>query len=234
MPKRRGYGQFCPVAKAAEVLAERWTPLIVRELLAGSHRFSDLRRGLPLISPTVLSQRIKALQDADVLERRRGERAGAEARADAGWEYHLTPAGEALRPIIDQLGAWGRRWIRQEIQREDLDPRFLMWAVRQKLDAGALPTRRLVLEFEFRDGPARQRRWWIVTQGGDVDLCLKHPGYPVDLTISSAVPTLARIYLRRLDPRAAVSAGLVRLQGTAALVRSFPRWYARPAAPAPA
>ena len=204
MSRRKGYGQFCPVAKASEVIAERWTPLVVRELLHGSSRFSE---------------RLKALEDAGLLERR--------PSPDGGSEYRLTEAGESLRPIIEHLGAWGRRWIQHEIRREDLEPRFLMWAVHRHLDAEALPPGRVVLEFELRDGPARQRRWWIVIRDGEVDLCLKHPGHAVDLTICATLRTLARLYVGELDARAAMASKEITLAGSASLARTFPRWYER-------
>jgi DNA-binding HxlR family transcriptional regulator len=221
MARRKGYGQFCPVARASEVIAERWTPLVVRELLHGSTRFSQLRRGLPLISPTMLSQRLKTLEDAGLLHRRPG------AAPDAGWEYRLTDAGESLRPIIEQLGAWGQRWIQHEIRNEDLDPRFLMWAVHRHLDPDALPPGRVVLAFELRDGPIRLRRWWIMICDGEVDLCLRNPGHPVDLTIAGARHTVARLYLGELDPCAAVASNDLILSGSPALARSFFRWYDR-------
>jgi DNA-binding HxlR family transcriptional regulator len=218
MASKQGYGQFCPVSKAAEVIAERWTPLVLRELLLGSRRFSELRRGIPLISPTMLSQRLRDLETAGVLTRQPG---------DGGGDYHLTPAGRSLRPIIEQLGVWGQQWVQHEIAREDLDPRFLMWAMHRQLALPVPPGGRCVIAFELRKVTARQRRWWMVVGGEGVDLCLKPPGYAIDLTVTSDVETLARVYLGRLDPRAAVASGGIALAGAAALARTFPRWCPR-------
>src|SRR6266850_5197928 len=138
---KKGYGQFCPVSMAAELLAERWMPVVVRELLAGSHRFSDLRRGIPLISPATLSQRLRELVDAGILDRARAE--GGSGRV----EYALTEAGEELRPIIRSFGVWGERWARHEIRREDVDPRLLIWAMHRHLHLKELPADRVVLQF---------------------------------------------------------------------------------------
>jgi DNA-binding HxlR family transcriptional regulator len=218
--RKRGYGQFCPVAKASEVIAERWIPLVLRELLGGSQRFGELRRGIPLISSTMLSQRLRDLETAGVLTKRRDRR-------DAGWEYRLTPAGRSLRPIIEQLGVWGQQWAQHEIAREDRDPRFLMWAMHRQLTLAVAPGSRRVIEFELRKVTARQRRWWMVVGPEGVDLCLKPPGYQVDLRVVSDVEVLARVYLGRLEARAAVAAGDITLTGEAALARSFPRWCPR-------
>jgi DNA-binding HxlR family transcriptional regulator len=208
------------VSKASEVIAERWTPLVLRELLLGSHRFGQLRRGIPLISPTMLSQRLRELETAGVLLKQRG-------RADGGWEYHLTPAGRCLQPIIEQLGVWGQQWVQHEIAREELDPHFLMWALHRQLTLPVPPGGRRVIEFELRKVAARQRHWWIVVGADGVDLCLKPPGYEVDLKVTSDVETLARVYLGRLDPQAALASGDIALSGGAALARAFPRWCPR-------
>jgi DNA-binding HxlR family transcriptional regulator len=146
----RSYGQFCPVAKAAEIVAERWTLLVVRELLAGSHRFNELRRGVPLMSPSLLTKRLAELERAGIVERRPLE-------VGRGSSYRLTPAGEELRPVVQLLGAWGDRWINHRIGPEDRDPALLMWDVRRRLDTAQLPARRAVLRFSFRDARAGRR-----------------------------------------------------------------------------
>jgi DNA-binding HxlR family transcriptional regulator len=215
----RGYGQFCPVAKASEVVAERWTPLVLRELLCGSQRFNDLHRGVPLMSRTLLTRRLRELEDAGVIERR--------AASSGGWEYHLTPAGEELRPIIEQLGAWGHRWVRRDVEGEDLDPSLLMWDMRRRIDLGALPDRRVTIRFELR-GVSRahhaQRTWWLVLDRGEVDLCLKDPGFPVEVTVDADLNALTRVWMGRLAFADAVRRGLVRTEGPRALVRAFPGW----------
>jgi DNA-binding HxlR family transcriptional regulator len=220
MQKYRGYGQLCPVAKAAEVMAERWTPIIVRELLNGSCRFNELRRGIPLISPGVLSQRLRALEDAGVIARERV----SGARGRSALEYRLLPAGHDLRPLIEQLGRWGQRWVSGALRREDLDPASLMWAAHRCMRVDALRRANTVIAFELFDAPAGKRRWWIVVRDGQVELCLKNLGYTVEVTVSTKVRTLAEVWLGKLGAEAAVRAGAIRLEGAPALVRTFAEW----------
>ena len=215
----RGYGQFCPVAKASEVVAERWTPFVLRELLCGSQRFNDLHRGVPLMSRTLLTRRLRELEDAGVIERR--------AASSGGWEYHLTPAGEELRPIIEQLGAWGHRWVRRTVEGGDLDPSLLMWDVRRRIDRAALPDRRVVVRFDLSGVPRAhhaQRTWWLVLDREEVDLCLKDPGFPVDVTVDADLAALTRVWMGRLAFAEAARSGLVRTEGPRQLVRAFPGW----------
>jgi DNA-binding HxlR family transcriptional regulator len=216
---KKGYGQFCPVAMAAELLAERWMPIVVRELLAGSRHFSDLRRGIPLISPATLSQRLRELVDAGVLERARAE--GQSGRV----EYCLTEAGRELRPIIHNFGVWGERWARHEIRREEIDPYLLIWAMHRHLNL--LRADRAVLLFEFPDVEIRKRRFWYVIDHGHVDVCLKNPGHDVDLTLVTSIRTMAMVYLGHLEPDAAVRSGAIDLGGSRALARTFPTWCPR-------
>ncbi len=218
------YGQFCPVAKAAEVFAERWTPLILRELLHGSSRFSDLQRGVPLMSRTLLAQRLKELDRAGVLERRRKARG-------RGFEYRLTPAGEEFRPIVERLGMWGQRWARRQLESDgDYDTGLLMWAIRRGIHVDRLPRRRLVVFFEFRGVPRSARRghrsWWLVLSKPEVDICLKDPGGEVDLKVKADLRTLTRAWLGDLPLEAALQSGQVRLEGPRELVRAFPAWLA--------
>jgi len=215
---KMGYGQFCPVAKTAEVLAERWMPLVVRELLAGSCHFGDLRRGIPLISPATLSQRLQELVDARILDRTRRSRRV---------QYRLTEAGEELRPIIRAFGVWGQRWAQHEIRKEKIDPQALTWAMHRRLDFSELPADRAVLLFEFPDVEIRLRRFWFVIDHGQVDVCLKNPGHEVDLTLVTSIRTLAMIYLGQVQPDAAVRSGAIVLGGSRALARTFPAWCPR-------
>lgn len=209
MSKRRGYGQFCPVAQAAEIVAERWTPLILRELLCGSRRFNDLRRGVPLMSPSLLSQRLKELEDAGVVERR-------------GADYELTPAGQALRPVIELLGLWGLKWLTRELRRDELDPALLMWDVRRCVDPSAMPAdRRTVVAFDLAGVPAKKSRWWLVFDRGEVDLCLKNPGHEVDLHVVAHIRPLVEVWLGKRPLRQAVRAGDIRLDGARPLVQRF-------------
>ena len=216
---RAGYGQFCPVARTAELLAERWMPVVIRELLAGSCHFADLRRAIPLISPATLSQRLHELLDAGVIER---TRAGAQLQRV---EYRLTDAGRELQPIIREFGIWGQRWAQHELRVEDIDPGFFMWAMHRHLDK--LPANRAVLLFEFPDVEIKLRRFWFIIDHGQVDVCLKNPGYDVDLTLTTSIRTMAMIYLGQVEPDAAVRSGLIALDGSRALARTFPTWCPR-------
>ena len=214
----RTYGQFCPVSMAAELFAERWVPLVLRELLGGSRHFAELRRGIPRIQPSTLSLRLRQLEDAGVLVRR---------KAGDGWEYQLTEAGEELRAVIERLGLWGARWLDHEISREHLDPDFLMWSMHRHLPFSALPDRRVVLEFALHDAGLARHLWWMVVERGEVDLCIRHPGHAVDLAIATDLVTLTSVYLGHLDPQVAVRSGVVQLRGARELTRSFADWCPR-------
>jgi DNA-binding HxlR family transcriptional regulator len=218
----KGYGQFCPIAKAAEILAERWTLLVVRELLLGSQRYNDIRRGVPRMSPTLLADRLKQLEEAGIVERRQN-------RGDSAVEYHLTEAGLQLQPLMGTLATWGYQWANRTLSRDDLDPGFLMWSIRRNLVIKSLPATRTVIYIEFSDGRP-PRRWWLVVAGGDADLCMKDPGYEVDLFVHTDVLTLTRIFDCRISIAEARSSGRVKLQGSVVLVRTIDKWFGRPAA----
>ena len=216
----KGYGQFCPVAKAAEIVAERWTPLVLRELLCGSRRFSDLHRGVPLMSRTLLAGRLEQLEDAGIV------RSVARPRG-RGREYHLTAAGEELRPLIECLGEWGQRWARAQIGRGDLDPGLLMWDIHRRVNLEALPPERVVVRFDFHGVPATircPRYWWLVLERREVDLCLKDPGFLVDIVVSADLRTLTRVWMGDVRLAETLRAGLIRLEGPRPLVRAFPTW----------
>lgn len=215
----KGYGQFCPVAKAMEILGERWTALVIREIAAGSHRFNDLRRGNPLMSPSLLSQRLKSLERAGVIERRISGEARREVVA-----YHLTTAGEELAPIILQLGVWGQRWTKSQLTAEDYDPALLMWDMRRRIEAEQFPPGRSVVCFEFVDAPARTRFWWLVVRDGEVDLCLKSPGYEVDLELRTTVRVMVEIWMGRATVRAHVARGDLETRGAPHLRQTLHRW----------
>jgi DNA-binding HxlR family transcriptional regulator len=216
----RGYGQFCPVAKAAEIVAERWTPLVLRELLCGSRRFGDLHRGVPLMSRTLLARRLEQLEDAGIVR--------SEARPRGrGREYHLTAAGEELRPLIESFGEWGQRWARAQVGRDDLDPGLLMWDIHRRLNLQALPPERVVVRFDFHGVAAAlrcPRTWWLVLERREVDLCLKDPGFPVDIVVSADLRALTRVWMGDVRLTETVRAGLIRLDGPPSLVRAFPTW----------
>jgi DNA-binding HxlR family transcriptional regulator len=209
------FGQFCPVALASETLTQRWMLLIVRELAAGATRFSEIRRGVPAISASLLKQRLDTLERAGIVQRRR--------LAPDRYAYTLTQAGEELRPVLASIGAWGQRWAR-ELRDEDLDPGWLVWAMHRRLDVRAMPTGRTVVEINFVDAPAPQRRFWLVCEDSAVDVCLKPPGYEIDLAVTTRVRTLAEIWrgLRPIGPE--IRGGRLRLDGAAKLRRAFPSW----------
>ena len=190
---------------------------MIRELCAGSHRFNEIRRGVPKMSPSLLAQRLRELEASGVVVRRRaadGEHA----------EYYLTPAGEELAPIIIQMGVWGRRWAQSEISRRHLDAGLLMWDVRRRVHVERLPARLLVVEFHFTDGPKDQRDFWLVHEGGEIDLCLTDPGHRVDLWVETDVLTLTRVWLGDERLEQALRDGRIRLTGPTQLRRAFPGW----------
>jgi DNA-binding HxlR family transcriptional regulator len=211
-----GYRQYCPVARASEILADRWTPLIVRELLAGSRHFNEILRGLPGMSRSLLVSRLRQLEDCCVLVRREGERPTAT-------EYTLTDAGWALQPVIDVIGAWGVRWAFGEPRKEELDPVLLMWRIHRRIHRELLPPTRTVAEFDL-SGP-RGRRLWLVMERGEVSLCLKPPGFPPDLVVRADVSLLLRVWLAQVDYDAAIRCGKMSVDGPRELVRALPRWF---------
>lgn len=210
------FGQFCPVALASEVLTQRWSLLILRELLAGSSRFNDIRRGVPKISASLLKTRLETLERAGIIERRR-------RRDRDAHEYFLTEAGREIGPVISQIGQWGQRWAR-DIRPEDLDPGWLVWNMHRRLDKAEMPSGRTVLHIEFTDAPRNDRNFWLVVTEDDVEVCLKPPGFPVDLLVRTKVRTMAEIWRGIRALPAEIRAGSVRLEGNAALRRAFPRW----------
>lgn len=218
----KGYGQFCPVAKAAEIFAERWTPLVLRELVCGSRRFSDLHRGVPLMSRTLLVQRLRQFEDAGIVQ----STAKASGR---GREYFLTPAGEELRPLIEGLGEWGQRWARRQVSADDLDPGLLMWDVHRRINVERLPAHRVVVLFDFRGVPKAWRdlrSFWLILQRPDVDICLKDPGFGVDLLVEADLAALTKVWMGDTRLVDAMRSRLVRLEGPTVLVRAFPGWLA--------
>jgi DNA-binding HxlR family transcriptional regulator len=209
------YGQFCPVAKAMELLGERWTLLVVRELLAGSERFNDLRRGVPRLSPSLLSNRLVQLTRAGVIE-------GVD---DAhAVRYLLTDAGRELAPIVMAYRAWGTRWI-GEIGDEDLDPKLLLWDMHRNINHGAVPRPRAVVRFRFTDVAVRNSQWWLVITADEADVCDVDPGHQVTVTVVADLRDVVRIWRGELTWAAAVRSGVVDLQGPAQVRRALPNWF---------
>ena len=217
----KSYGQFCPVAKACEIVAERWTPLVLRELLCGSTRFSELQRGVPLMSRTLLTQRLRELEEAGVV-------ASVPRARGRGREYRLTPAGEEVRSLIMGLGEWGQRWARRQVAADDLDAELLAWDMHRRLNVDRLPARRVVVRFDLRGVPRHQpgrKTWWLVLTLPEVDLCLKDPGFEVDLTVDADLMALTRVWMGDMPLQDALRGGLIRLDGPRALVLAFPTWF---------
>lgn len=208
------YGQFCPVAKAMELLDERWTMLVVRELMMGSRHFNELRRGVPKMSPSLLSKRLRTLQRAGVVDR---------------WEhgnrvtYQLSRAGRELEPIVVAIGQWGTRWI-GDLGDQDLDPNLLMWDVHRNLDLDAMSPGRTVLHFTFAEVEPVARNWWIVVHDREVDVCDDDPGFDVDVTVSSSLRGLTEVWRGDVAWSDALRAGQVELVGPADLCAKFPEW----------
>ena len=208
------YGQFCPVAKTSELLCERWVPLILRELMCGSQRFGEIRRGVPLISTAILSTRLRQLSSRGVITRR------AEGR---GWCYELTEAGWELYPIIEAMGVWGQRWARSSYTPEELDPSLLMWDMRRMLQPAGLGEGRTVVEIRFRAAPHGRSVFWLVVDEA-IDLCLVDPGHEIDLHVVATLRSLTEVWMGDRTMNAAVEDGSVELHGPLALVRRFPEW----------
>ncbi len=216
----KGYGQFCPVAVACEIFAERWTPLILRELFSGSRRFNEVRSGMPLISRTLLAQRLRELEDAGVIE-------STPLPSGRGREYRLTKAGQEFRDVVDRLGEWGQRHAAQQFAPNNLDPSLLMWAMHRRIDVSQLPAPRVVVRFEFRGVPPRcmqVRTCWLVLERSGASVCMKDPGFEVDLALHADVGTMARVWAGHLGFADGVRSGGIQLEGPRALVQAFPRW----------
>lgn len=218
MPDRT-YGQFCPVAMASEILCTRWTVVLLRELLAGSTRFNELRRGVPRMSPALLSQRLKELEEAGIVERVPIE------REPGVNEYAITAAGRELKPIVEAFGCWGQRWVSSELSLEQLDASLLMWDMRRGLLRGTMPSRRCIIQFQFHDQSAAWRKWWIVANPDEpIELCQIDPGHEVDLYVRCDLRTMTAIWMGHERIGEAVDAGRLILTGPDRLVAQFQDW----------
>lgn len=212
------YHQFCPVAKAMELLDERWTMLVIRELVTGSSRFNELRRGVPRMSPTLLSRRLSQLVRAGVVARSTEGNEGKEVR------YTLTPAGEELAPIVKMLGAWGVRWV-GELGDEDLDPKLLLWDMHRNVDHSAVPTGRTVVQFRFSDVPTKLRDWWLVITSDDADVCDADPGFDVGVSVSGPLRVMTQIWRGDLTWSDALRSGDLEISGPSTLRSALPQWF---------
>lgn len=217
MEHRGGYGQFCPVAMAAEVLCTRWTVLIVRELSAGSTRFNELRKGVPRMSPALLSKRLKELETWGIVERLAEEKG-------TGSAYRLTSAGQELWPVIESMGVWGQRWLEGQLSLKNLDPSLLMWDMRRNLDPTPIPPRRVVIQFLYRDVPPGKQKWWLIVDNGEADLCWTDPGFDVDLYVVSDLRAVTAIWMGIATVQGEVEAGRLELMGDKDVANSMQHW----------
>jgi DNA-binding HxlR family transcriptional regulator len=209
------YGQFCTVARGAEALCERWTPLVVRELLCGSKRFNELHRGVPRMSTGLLAQRLRHLEEIGVVHR---------TAVGKVWEYSLTEAGEELRPIIMALGHWGARWIGSRLRDDQLDAGLLMWDVRRFVRLETFPSRPVVIQFKFRDARSGEQAWWLVVEEGVADLCRDDPGRELTLVVDSSVRALTEVWAGDRTPREVLESRELRVDGAAQDAQNLWRW----------
>jgi DNA-binding HxlR family transcriptional regulator len=210
-----GYGQYCPLAKGAELFAERWTPLILREFLRGSTSFNDIHRGVPRMSRTLLSTRLAKLESCGVIERQATGR---------GHEYRLTEAGQELGPVVTQLGTWAQRWFRTKFVPRELDVGVLMWDMRCTIDARAFPEARVAVQFVFSDLSPKARNWWLVCEAGEVDLCPVDPGVDVQLLVLTTQRTMTRVWMGDLSLSSALRSDQIAITGASVLRRRFAQW----------
>ena len=216
----RQYGQFCPIAKSAEIIGDPWSILIVREMLLGSSTFNVLQRGLPRISPTVLNTRLKELEERGVIVKRR-------LNGRRGHAYHLTAAGRELSAVVEALAVWGMRWARDEMGPVDLDVSFLMFDVQRRIDRTALPEGETVLCFQFSDVKNKKfRRWWLICKRDEVDLCYEDPGKDVDCFVMGASRDVIDVRMGDIPLAEALKVGSIQVTGDRHLCRTFPRWFA--------
>lgn len=213
------YKQFCPVAMAAEILCSRWTIVLVRELVAGSTRFNDLRRGVPRMSPALLSQRLKDLEAAGIVEHRK-------STTERGVrEYHLTKSGKDLRSVVESIGIWGQRWVDAELSLGNLDPSLLMWDMRRTLVTQPMPERRCVVEFIYTDLPASQSNWWLIVEPtGEVDLCSVDPGFDVDLYVTTELRPMTMIWMGLSSVNKEKKNKTLTLVGDSQLAKTMQTW----------
>lgn len=216
MADRGGYGQFCPVSMASEILCTRWTTLVIRELLCGTTRFNDLRRGVPRMSPALLSKRLKELERAGIVEIRRPKKGVV--------EYRLSMAGEELRPVIMGIGSWGQRWVESQLSLRNLDPSLLMWDMRRNLKPEPLPPKRCTIQFQYPELPQAKQNWWLIVDAGAVDLCGFDPGFELDLLVTGSLKSMTAIWMGITKVRREIEAGNVELDGDPQIAKAMQQW----------
>lgn len=213
----KSYGQFCPVAKASELFCERWTPLIIRDLAQGACRFSELQKGVPLMSPTLLSTRLKQLEAEGIIERR--ATAGTRRR-----RYHLTEAGQEFVPLVEALGVWGQRWSRRQLVEGEVDLGLLIWALERGVDPAAFGEGRRVVQLQLTDQPRNKQLWWFVNADGACQLCVEDPGFEVDLYLTCSLPDIIYIIRGDLPLRAALESDRLDAHGPRRITSRLSAW----------
>ena len=218
MSSLKGYGQFCPVAMTSQILTARWSPLILRELLCGSTRFSDLRKGLPRLSQSLLTRRLDELSDSNIITKK--------PISSGGYEYQLTKAGEKLRPIIEMMGIWGAENLMHNLTKNERDPDLLFWDIRRTVDTSKINTnKRFVAQFDV-SGLTRSKRYrWLVSNNGETDLCYRDPGYEVNLMIHASLKTLVDVWIGEQTLNRALSNNEINLEGSSANKAVFKKWF---------
>ncbi|WP_420349803.1 winged helix-turn-helix transcriptional regulator [Pelagibius sp.] len=213
------YQQFCPVSMAAEILCTRWTMVLVRELVAGTTRFNELRRGMPRMSPALLSKRLKELEDNGIVKK-------VPVPGEPGvMEYHLTPSGKELGPIVDAMGIWGQRWTETQPQLEKLDAGLLMWDMRRNIRVPELPRQRSVIQFIYPERRPTERNWWLVVDPKEgVDLCMVEPGFDVDLFVQADLRTMTAVWMGLETLAKAIKDDRIVLTGDKALQKNMLNW----------
>jgi len=210
-----GYGQYCPIAKAAEVLGEKWTILILRELCINDQSFNNLRKGMPLLSPTLLSKRLKTLVSQEVIVRK---------KTDKGVLYSMTEAGDELKDMIMHLGEWGQRWVRSDFSKQDLDASLLMWDMHRTIDIDKFPDEKKVIQFEFLGAPSKERFYWLAVENREVEICAKNPGYDVDLSIRTALKEFTAFWMGDLTLNKLIRDKKLSAEGDKNLKSSMTNW----------
>lgn len=214
------YCQFCPVAKAAEILCEKWVILVLRELMMGSTRFGQLRSGLPKISPSILSRRLKTLEEQSII--RRTKKTGSN-----GYDYHLTDSGEELRPIVLGFGMWGHKWAKNKLNNDDLDAGFLLWDMRRRLNSDFFQHERVVIHIEFSDQNSRDRYWWIVIENNEIDLCFEDTGHEPDIVIMTTLAVMTNIWLGYENLEKMRSNGKIKVLGSNKYTKNISQWIGK-------
>lgn len=211
------YGQLCPVAKAAEVFCERWTALLIRDMGAGATRFSELQRGVPLMSRSMLSRRLRELEHENIIRR-------TPLDGGRGFAYRLTEAGRGFLPIVEALGSWGQRWTRRRLASDEADCRILLWEMERSVCAGALGDAPTVVQVEFVDQPSTRRRWWFLNEAGQAHLCVKDPGLEIALYLAVTLADMAALWRGEVTLAAALRSGRLKASGASRCTRALRDW----------